>query len=131
MATRLWVTSAAVGQTASFVTLAGVIIKRQIKSCTRVLYLIRNRAKSKNSGEWVPFDGALLEGVDDLIVVAELTDEAFLSTQAAAKNVGAGKLDYLGQVGSQFPINHLQGAGSTQMSGGPARLCHDCRVKSR
>lgn len=79
----------------------------------------------------VPFDGALLEGVDDLPVVAELTDEAFLSTKAAAENVGAGKLDYLGQVGSQFPINHLQGGGGIQMSDGTAHLCHNCRVKSR
>lgn len=79
----------------------------------------------------VPFDGALLEGVDDLPVVAELTDEAFLSTKAAAENVGAGKLDYLGQVGSQFPINHLQGGGRIQMSDGAAHLCHNCRLKSR
>lgn len=79
--------------------------------------------------EWVPFDGALLEGVDDLPVVAELTDEAFLSTQAAAENVGAGKLDYLGQVGSQFPINHLQGGGRIQMTDGTAHLCHNCRVR--
>lgn len=63
--------------------------------------------------------------------MAELTDEAFLPTQAAAENVGAGKLDYLGQVGSQFPINHLQGAGMMQMSDGTAHLCHNCRVKSR
>lgn len=81
----------------------------------------------------VPFDGALLEGVDDLAIVAELTDEAFLSTEAAAENVGAGKLDYLGQVGSQFPINHLQGGGGggIHMSDGTAHLCHNCRVKSR
>lgn len=57
----------------------------------------------------VPLGGILLEGVDDLSVVAELTDEAFLSTQTAAENVGAGKLDHLGQEGSQFSINHLEG----------------------
>lgn len=60
-------------------------------------------------GGCVPLGGALLEGVDDLSVVAELTDEAFLSTQAAAENMGAGKLDHLGQEGSQFPINDLEG----------------------
>lgn len=54
-----------------------------------------------------PLGGVLLEGVDDLTVVAELTDEAFLSTQTAAENVGAGKLDHLGQEGSQFSINYL------------------------
>lgn len=59
----------------------------------------------------VPLGGALLEGVDDLPVVAELTDEAFLSTQTAAENMGAGKLDHLGQEGSQFSINHLEGGG--------------------
>lgn len=66
--------------------------------------------------------------------MAELTDEAFLPTQAAAENVGASKLDYLGQVGSQFPINHLQGAGRMQMSDdddGTAHLYHNCRVTSR
>lgn len=57
----------------------------------------------------VPLGGVLLEGVDDLSVVAELTDEAFLSTQTAAENVRAGKLDHLGQEGSQFSINHLVG----------------------
>lgn len=57
----------------------------------------------------VPLGGALLEGVDDLFVVAQLTDEAFLSTQTAAENVGAGKLDHLGQEGSQLSIDHLQG----------------------
>lgn len=57
----------------------------------------------------VPFGGILLEGVDDLTVVAEFTDEAFLSTQTAAKNMGAGKLDHFGQEGSQFSINHLGG----------------------
>lgn len=92
---------------------------------------IRNRANRKDLWESVPFDGALLEGVEDLPVVAELTEEALLPTQAAAENVGAGKLDYLGQVGSQFPINHLQGAGRMQMSDGSAHLCHSCRVKSR
>lgn len=54
-----------------------------------------------------PLGGALLEGVDDLSVLAELTNETFLSTQTAAENMGAGKLDYLGQKGSQFSINHL------------------------
>lgn len=54
-----------------------------------------------------PLGGVLLEGVDDLSVVAELTDEAFLSTQTAAEHVGAGKLDHLRQEGSQFPIDHL------------------------
>ncbi len=56
----------------------------------------------------VPLGGVFLEGVDDLSILAELTDEAFLSTQAAAEDVGAGKLDHLGQEGSQFPINHLE-----------------------
>lgn len=54
-----------------------------------------------------PLGGALLEGIDDLSVVAELADEAFLSAQTAAENMGAGKLDHLGQEGSQFSINHL------------------------
>ena len=57
----------------------------------------------------VPPGGVLLEGVDDLSVLAELADEAFLSTQTAAENMGAGKLDHLRQEGSQFPINHLPG----------------------
>lgn len=59
----------------------------------------------------VPLGGALLEGVDDLSIVAEFTDEAFLSTQTAAENVRAGKLDHLGQEGSQFSVNHLEGEG--------------------
>lgn len=60
---------------------------------------------------WIllPSGGALLERVDDLSILTELTYEAFLSTQAAAENMGAGKLDHLGEEGSQFPINHLQG----------------------
>lgn len=41
--------------------------------------------------------------------MAELADDAFLSTQTAAENMGAGKLDHLGQEGSQFSINHLEG----------------------
>lgn len=49
---------------------------------------------------WVPSGGVLLEGVDDLAVVAELADEAFLPTQAAAEHVSAGELDDLGQEGS-------------------------------
>lgn len=57
----------------------------------------------------VPLGGVLLEGVEHLSVVAELTDEAFLSTQAAAENMGAGKLDHFGQEGGQFSINHLTG----------------------
>lgn len=57
----------------------------------------------------VPLGCALLEGVDDLSVLAELTDEAFLSTQTAAENMGAGELDHLGEEGGQFPINHLDG----------------------
>lgn len=57
----------------------------------------------------VPLGCALLEGVDDLSVLAELTDEAFLSTQTAAENMGAGELDHLGEEGGQFPINHLEG----------------------
>lgn len=56
----------------------------------------------------IPPGGILLEGVDDLPVLAELTDEAFLSTQAAAEDVWTGKLDHLGQEGSQFSINHLE-----------------------
>lgn len=54
-----------------------------------------------------PPGGVLLEGIDDLPVLAEFTDEAFLSTQAAAENMRAGKLDHLGQERSQFSINHL------------------------
>lgn len=57
----------------------------------------------------VPPGCVVLEGVDDLFVVAELADEAFLSTQTAAENVGAGELDDLGQEGSQFAIDHLEG----------------------
>lgn len=57
----------------------------------------------------VPLGGMLLEGVEHLSVVAELTDEAFLSTQTAAENMGAGKLDHFGQEGGQFSINHLAG----------------------
>lgn len=64
------------------------------------------------SGEvqwWVvPLGGVLLEWVDDLSVLAELADEAFLSTQTAAENVGTGELDDLGQEGSKFPVNHLE-----------------------
>lgn len=54
-----------------------------------------------------PLGGTLLKGVDDLSIVAELTDETFLSAQTAAENVGAGKFDHLGQEGSQFSINDL------------------------
>lgn len=54
-----------------------------------------------------PLGGVLLEGVEDLSVVAQLTDESFLSTQTAAENVRAGKLDHLGQEGSHLPIDHL------------------------
>lgn len=57
----------------------------------------------------VPLGGVLLEGVEDLSVLAELADEALLSTQTAAKNMGAGKLDHFGQEGGQFSINHLAG----------------------
>lgn len=53
--------------------------------------------------------GTLLEGVDDLSILAELADETFLSTQTAAENMGAGKLDHLGQEGSQLSIYHLEG----------------------
>lgn len=57
----------------------------------------------------VPLGGALLEGVEDLSVVAQLADEALLPAQTAAEDVRAGKLDHLGQEGSQFSVNHLQG----------------------
>lgn len=56
----------------------------------------------------VPLGGVLLEGVDDLSILAQLTDEALLSTQTAAENVGTSKLDHLRQKRSQFPINHLE-----------------------
>lgn len=56
----------------------------------------------------VPFGGVLLKGVKDLSVLAELTDEALLSTQAAAEHVRAGELDHFGQKGRQFTVNHLE-----------------------
>ena len=63
----------------------------------------------------VPLGGTLLEGVDDLSVLAELADEAFLSTQTAAEHVRAGKLDHLGQEGGQFSIDDLgEEGGGTQ-----------------
>lgn len=65
----------------------------------------------------VPASGILLEGVQDLPVLTELTDETFLSTQTAAENVGAGKLDHLGQEGSQFPVNHLGDEGEEEERG--------------
>lgn len=55
----------------------------------------------------VPSGDVLLEGVDDLSVLAEFADEALLSTQAAAEHVGAGKLDHLGEEGGQFTVDHL------------------------
>ena len=45
----------------------------------------------------VPLCGALLERVDDLAVLAELTDKALLLAKAAVEHVGAGELDDLGQ----------------------------------
>lgn len=48
-----------------------------------------------------------MERVEDLAVVAELTDKALLSTQTAAIHVGTGKLDHFGEEGSQFPIYYL------------------------
>lgn len=54
-----------------------------------------------------PLGGALLEGVDDLAIVAELADEALLAAQAAAVHVRAGKLNHLGEEGGQLPIDHL------------------------
>lgn len=56
----------------------------------------------------VPLGGALLEGVDDLSVVAELADEAFLTAQTAAENMWASEFDHLGQEGRKFSINHLE-----------------------
>lgn len=60
---------------------------------------------------FVPPGCALLERVDDLSVLAQLTDESFLSTQTAAEDMRAGELDHFGQEGSQFAIDHLQGDG--------------------
>lgn len=65
---------------------------------------VKRRKERRKS--W-PLGGILLERVEDLAVVAELTDEAFLSTQTAAVHVGTGKLDHFGEEGSQFPIYHL------------------------
>lgn len=48
-----------------------------------------------------------MERVEDLAVVAKLTDEALLSTQTAAVHMGTGKLDHFGEEGSQFPIYYL------------------------
>ena len=56
----------------------------------------------------VPLGGTLLEGVDDLSVFAEFTDEALLLTEAAAEHVGAGELDHLGQEGGQLTIDDLE-----------------------
>lgn len=39
--------------------------------------------------------------------MAELTDEALLSTQTAAVHVGTGKLDHFGEEGSQLAIYYL------------------------
>lgn len=64
-------------------------------------FVVRGEEKS-----W-PLGGILLERVEDLAVVAELTDEAFLSTQTAAVHVGTGKLDHFGEEGSQLPIYYL------------------------
>lgn len=41
--------------------------------------------------------------------MAELTDEALLSTQTAAVHVGTGKLNHFGEKGSQLPIYYLYG----------------------
>lgn len=59
----------------------------------------------------VPSRDVLLKGVDDLSVLAQLADEALLSTQAAAEHVGAGEFDHLGQEGGQFPVDHLEEEG--------------------
>lgn len=66
----------------------------------------RRKSREDRRKSW-PLGGILLERVEDLAVVAELTDEAFLSTQTAAVHVGTGKLDHFGEEGSQFPIYHL------------------------
>lgn len=73
---------------------------------TRLSFLSTLRVED-GAAAIAPLGGVLLERVDDLSVVAQLTDEAFLSTQTAAEDVGAGKLDHLGQKRSQFPIDHL------------------------
>lgn len=47
-----------------------------------------------------PSGGILLEGIDDLTVLAKLTDEALLPAQTAAVDMRAGKLDHLREEGS-------------------------------
>lgn len=51
--------------------------------------------------------GVLLKRVEHLSALAEFTDEAFLSTQAAAEDVCAGELYHFGQERSQFAVDHL------------------------
>lgn len=59
------------------------------------------------SAALAPFGGILLEGVDDLASVAELTDKALLSAQTTTVHMRAGKLDYLREKGSKLSINDL------------------------
>lgn len=56
----------------------------------------------------VPACRNVLKGVKDFSIVANLTDETFLTTKAAAVHVRGGKLDYLSQERSQFSFNNLK-----------------------
>lgn len=55
-----------------------------------------------------PSGGILLKGIDDLAILAKLTDEALLPAQTTAVDMRAGKLDHLGEEGSKFSIYDLQ-----------------------
>lgn len=84
-----------------------LVVELSVDTAGTRLGLLPTLGVEHSAAALTPPGGVLLERVDDLLVVAELTDEAFLSTQAAAEDVGAGELYYLGQKGSQLPINHL------------------------
>lgn len=56
----------------------------------------------------VPACRNVLKGVKDFSIVANLTDETLLTTQAAAVHVRGGKLDHLPQERSQLSFNNLK-----------------------
>lgn len=65
-----------------------------------------------------PSGGILLKGIDDLAILAKLTDEALLPAQTTAVDMRAGKLDHLGEEGSKLSIYDLQKRETHYKSGG-------------
>lgn len=65
-----------------------------------------NKRRSRHDG--VPGGAVELEGEDDVISAADLTDEATLGAQVAVENVVGGVLAQCHQVGCVFALRYLE-----------------------